>query len=256
MAQYQLRDLITMLRAECGHSTNVAHGVNDRETLAYILNRVQDELVEQYNWPMLNVDRDVTIQIGQRYYIYPDDLPFENIERVWLVWTTLYNEMVYGISPEDFRLWNSDLGFVSWPVRKWRHNPDMQQFEVWPVPDQAPVQTLLDGSTAPARFRLRGASQVKPMLADADLCTLPHRPILLFAAGDVLAREKAPDAQLKLEKGKEWLRRMKVRQSSHKREPFVVGGGGDYPSNYVGRIGLDYIPPGYNSGPGRGTSYP
>lgn len=251
MASFQLRDLITMLRAEVGHSTNVAHGVNDKETLAYILNRTQDELYETYSWPMLNVDRDVPIAVGQRFYPYPDDLPFESVEKVWLVWTTLYNEVFYGITPEDFRLWNSDIGFTSWPIQKWRHNADDDsQFEVWPIPNQAPLQEGPDGETQPARLRMRGARLVTQMVTDDDLNTLPHRPILLFAAGEVLAREKAPDAQLKLEKGKEWLRRMKVRQSAHKRDPFIVGGGGTVSSrNYIGRIGLEYVPPGYGSGP-------
>lgn len=248
---YQLRDLVTMLRAEVGHSTNVAHGVNDYTTLTYILNRTQDELYETYSWPMLNVDRDIDIQVGQRYYPYDPDLPFEAVERVWLVWTTLYNEVAYGITPEDFRLWNSDIGFTSWPIRKWRHHPDDNTFEVWPIPDQAPMQEGPGGTTLPARLRMRGAKFVQPMLQDSDPLTLPYRPVLLFAAGEVLAREKAADAQLKLEKGKEWLRRMKVRQGAHKRRPFVIGGGGDrVSSNYVGRIGLDYIPPGYGSGPG------
>jgi hypothetical protein len=89
------------------------------------------------------------------------------------------------------------------------------------------------------------------MLQDSDPLTLPYRPVLLYAAGEILAREKAPDAQLKLEKGKEWLRRMKVKQNAHKRQPFVIGGGGQRTSsNYIGRIGLDYIPPGYGNGPG------
>src|SRR6186713_3287455 len=33
--QLQLRDMLTDLRAEVGHSTNVAHGLNDRETLLF-----------------------------------------------------------------------------------------------------------------------------------------------------------------------------------------------------------------------------
>ena len=243
--QQQLRDLLTMLRAEVGHSTNVAHGVNDRDTLLYIINRTQDELAEQYNWPMLNVDRDVPVAIGQRYYPYPDDLPFENIEKAWLVWNTLYHEIYYGIRPEDFILWNSDKGFTSWPVQRYRHHPDDNTFELWPIPDQAPVSS---GVAASVRFR--GPMLVKPMIQDADYCTLPYRPILLFAAGEVLAREKAADAQLKLEKGKEWLRRMKVRQGAQKGRPFIMGGSGDG-APFQGRIGLDYIPPGYGSGPGR-----
>jgi hypothetical protein len=223
----------------------VAHGVNDKETLAYVLNRTQDELFETYNWPQLNVDRDIPIAVNQRYYPYDPDLPFENVEKVWLVWTSLYNEVLYGINPEDFRLWNSEIGFTSWPIQRWRHHPDDDTFEVWPVPDQAPVGVDPNDT---ARLRMRGPKLVQPMIADSDLATLPHRPILLFAAGEILAREKAPDAQLKLEKGKEWLRRMKVKQGAHKRGPFIIGGS-PRQDDFYGRIGLDYIPPGYGTGP-------
>jgi hypothetical protein len=241
----QLRDLLTMLRAEVGHSTNVAHGVNDRETLVYLLNRTQDELYEQYNWPSLNVDRDIPIAVGQRYYPYDPDLPFEAIEKAWLVWQTLYTEIYYNIRPEEFMLWNSDKGFTSWPVQRWRHHPDDNTFELWPIPSEAPVSMGV-----PASVRFRGPKFVRMMIQDSDYTTLPYRPILLFAAGEVLAREKAADAQLKMQKGQEWLRRMKVKQGAQKTKPFVVGGGSDG-TGYQPRVGLDYIPPGYGYGPVR-----
>jgi hypothetical protein len=47
------------------------------------------------------------------------------------------------------------------------------------------------------------------------------------------------------------MRRHRVRQHTHKSNPFVIGGdGGD--SSTWGRaptLGLDYVPPGYGSGP-------
>ena len=52
--------MLTDLRAEIGHSTNVAHGINDRETLIYYLNRTQIQLYQDYDWPQLIIDRDIT----------------------------------------------------------------------------------------------------------------------------------------------------------------------------------------------------
>src|SRR5215831_8593918 len=94
MAIKQLRDLLTDLRAEVGHSTNVAHGINDRDTLIYYLNKTQLQLYEDYDWPQLIIDRDIQLADGQRYYTYPGDLAFEDIERGWLLYNVnIYNDL-------------------------------------------------------------------------------------------------------------------------------------------------------------------
>lgn len=242
----QLRDMLTDLRAEVGHSTNVAHGINDRETLLYYLNRTQIQLYQDYDWPQLIIDRDVTLADGQRYYPYPVDLAFDDITNIWVLINTVYNELVYGIGPYDFTLWNSDTGFKSWPTRKWMHHPDDGTFEVWPVPDA-------NAASSAAFLRLRGTKTVKKMVSDDDVSTLPDNLIVLFAASEILSRDNAKDAQLKLNKANEAMRRHRVRQFAHKKVPVVVGGGGgdaqSRPSRYP-TLGLDYIPPGYGSGPG------
>src|ERR1700751_5618497 len=97
MPAKQLRDMLTDLRAEIGHSTNVAHGINDRDPLLYYLNRVQTQLVIDYDWPQLIIDRDVKCQDGQRYYPYPADLAFEDVTNIWVMINTVYNELGYGI---------------------------------------------------------------------------------------------------------------------------------------------------------------
>jgi hypothetical protein len=243
----QLRDMLRDLRAEIGHSTNVAHGINDRDTLLYYLNRTQLDLYRDYDWPQLIIDRDVALADGQRYYNYPADLAFDDISRVWVMINTIYSELDYGIGPSEMIIWNSDQGYKSWPTLRWMHNPDAAMFELWPVPDASAQAT---GS----QVRMRGTKTVLPLVNDADESTLPDNLIVLFSAVEILQRDDAKDAALKLNKAMTAMRRYRTRQGAHKTRPLVIGGGGgDAQSRpgYQPTLGLDYVPPGYGSGPGR-----
>jgi hypothetical protein len=244
----QLRDMLTDLRAEIGHSTNVAHGINDRDTLLYYLNRVQQQLYVDYDWPQLIIDRDIRVADGQRYYPYPTDLAFEDITNIWVLINTVYNELGYGIGPYEMIVWNSDLGFKSWPTQKWMHHPDDNTFELWPIPDA-------NAASANALVRLRGTKTVKKMINDSDESTLPDNLIVLFSAVEILQRDGAKDSPVKLQKANEAMRRHRVRQFSHKHvRPIVIGGGGGDAQSRPGSqpvLGLDYVPPGYGSGPNR-----
>jgi hypothetical protein len=233
-----LSDLINATRLEAGHSTNVSMGVNDIATVSYLINRTQNELAYAFDWPNLQIDRDVSLVANQRYYIYPDDMPFEQVGNMWVLLNSVWNVLEYGIYPEHFAIWNSDLGFVSWPVQRWLHNYDSNQFELWPIPSQ-------DGN-----LRMRGFKEVPEMIASGDNCTLDPTLITLFTAAELLARENAKDAPMKLQKAQAYLRRLQTRQTAHKRRPFVVGGGGTGDLRQP-RLGIDYIPPGYGSGPAR-----
>jgi hypothetical protein len=253
MYQAPLGDLLSGLRAELGHSTNVAHGVNDRETLIYYLNRTQIQLYQDYDWPQLIVDRDQPLFANGRYYPYPADLQFDDISSVHvmvgdLVGGSYFQEMTYGIGTVEMNLLNSDAGFTQWPPLKWMHNADDNTIEVWPVPDD----TALFDSTGHF-IRLRGTKTVLSMVNDGDLSTLPPHLVILFAAVEILERDDAKDAALKLNKANEAMRRHRVRQASHKRirATAIGAGGGDAQSrrHYPPAIGLDYIPSGYGSGP-------
>jgi hypothetical protein len=94
------------------------------------------------------------------------------------------------------------------------------------------------------------------MINDDDVSTLPDNLIVLFSAVEILQRDGAKDATLKLNKANEAMRRHRVRQFSHKKvRPIVIGGGGGDAQSRPGHqpvLGLDYIPPGYNSGPHTG----
>jgi hypothetical protein len=92
------------------------------------------------------------------------------------------------------------------------------------------------------------------MIEDSDEATLPDNLIVLFSAVEILQRDNAKDAALKLNKANEAMRRHRVRQFSHKHNRAIAigGGGGDAQSRPGSQpvLGLDYIPPGYGSGPG------
>ena len=242
----QLRELLSDLRAELGHSTNVAFGINDRDTLLYYINRTQQDLYRDYDWPQLIVDRDVQLADGQRYYPYPTDLAFDDIGNIWVLINTVYNELLYGIGPYEMVLWNSDNGFKAWPTQKWMHHADDNTFELWPVPDGTAAANN-------AIVRLRGTKTVPWMVNDSDLCVLPDHLIVVFAAVELLMRDNAKDAPAKLARAQELMRRHRVRQGTHKRvRPIAIGaGGGDAQSRPGSQpvLGLDYVPPGYGTGP-------
>jgi hypothetical protein len=103
--------------------------------------------------------------------------------------------------------------------------------------------------------RLRGTKTVKKMINDSDESTLPDNLIVLFSAVEILQRDGAKDSPVKLQKANEAMRRHRVRQFSHKHvRPIVIGGGGGDAQSRPGSqpvLGLDYVPPGYGSGPSR-----
>lgn len=233
-----LSDLLNATRMEAGHSTSPAMGVNDVETITYLINRTQNELAYSYDWPNLQIDRDITLVANQRYYPYPEDMPFEQVNAMWVLLNAVWNVIEYGIYPEHFAIWNSDLGFISWPVQRWMHNYDQNEFECWPIPSQT------------GALRLRGHLLIPELIAMDDTCIMDPTMIVLFTAAELLARENAKDAPIKLQKANAYLHRLQTRQTAHKRRPFVVGGGGSGDATQP-RIGIDYIPPGYGSGPAR-----
>ena len=108
------------------------------------------------------------------------------------------------------------------------HHADDNTLEVWPVPDASAV---VERS---GHIRLRGTKTVLTMVNDSDLSTLPDNLIVLFSAVEILQRDDAKDAALKLNKANEAMRRHRVRQGSHKqvRAMAIGAGGGDAQSRH------------------------
>ena len=246
MAIAQLGQLVTMLRQESGASSSPNAGIQMRDTLVYLLNRTQEQLALDWDLASMVVDRDIPVVIGTRYYQYASDLPFEAVNRVTLIQETLFDDLCYGIGPNEYALFNSNTGVTEWPILRWMHNADRNLFEVWPVPSEAPPAT---GISEAALIRMRGIKAIPMMVADSDMCVLPATVIVLFAAAELMARKGDPSAGDKLSKANAYLRRLRVRSNTHKQRPFVIGGGGTGRGRDL-RVGLDYIPEGYGKGPG------
>lgn len=228
-AGVQLRTLLVDLRAEVGHSTQVAQGANFREHLIRLLQRTQRTLWMEHDWPNLAYDDFVTVSVGNRFYQYPTDMTFEQVNKIYCHYASEYTPLLYGIRPEDYATYNPDTT-TGWPLQRWRHRPDKGQFEVWPTPNQ--TGSLL----------FRAQMQLAPLVDDDDVCTLDGDLIVLYAASEVLARQRADDAPVKLSKANQLRNRLLAQMGSDKIAPFVLGGGGE--GHEGSRPGIDYIPMG------------
>lgn len=230
----QLDELMDQLKFEAGISSNIAHGVAQRDTYKHMLRRTQKELWAQHLWPHLAIRKALTLGVGQRYYNYPDGLTFDQISdmRVWVGGELC--KLGYGIGADELAVSNSDAGVSDNLVRRWQHyaeNDQDNQLEVWPIPAVS-QQIMVFGQRA-----------LRPLVQDSDTCTLDDTLIVLYAAAEILARAKNEDASLKLDKAKAHFRMLKAREGSNKTSPIIIGGGHDGLSRRgTPRPGIDYIP--------------
>jgi hypothetical protein len=185
--------LLDNLRAEAGLSLNPAHNNQHRDIQVNLLQRTQERLWQDFTWPHLRVERQMPVVIGQRYYAPPDDLDIERITSVELFRDGGWVALSPAIGGAEYAVWNSDLGQQSWPPRAWRLAED-DQIEIWPISDIGQDTATLDGT-----LKIVGTRQLKPLVTDADRADLDDRLIVLFAAAELCARNKQPDAQLKLD---------------------------------------------------------
>lgn len=186
----QLLSLIAQLRAETGRTQNVAVGVDEAENLKVILQRTQELLYEEYEWPHLRIQRTIDLVAGQRHYDFPTDLNFDRIQDVKLKYNGVYVDIDRGILLEDYSIYdsNADTPERSFPTLKWdiRNTGSSEQLEAWPIPSQA------------AKLYLFGTKNLGDLIQEADTADLDDRLIVLFAAAEILARQKSNDAKNKL----------------------------------------------------------
>jgi len=212
-----LGQLITDLRSESGHSLQANLGKSTRDVLINILQRTQSRLWEDYSWPFLAIKRDITIAAGQRYYDVPTDLVFERIERVEFKHGDIWSKMHYKISADNYNSHDSDLGVRSTPITRYDAYEN-NQIEVWPIPSNNSVSTTKTGMV-----RVHGVKNLSAFTDEAHTADLDDQLIVLYAATEMLARQKQGDAQNKLAQAQAHYARLKARMA--KTETFVIGGG-------------------------------
>ena len=185
----QLLELVAQLRAETGRSQNVSVGVDEVENLKEILRRNQEVLYDDYDWPHMRVERSVTLAAGQRYYDLPSDLDFDRITAIKYKYNNVYTDLERGISFDDFSIIDSNADERSSPALKWdiRNTGNGEQLEVWPIPN------------ATNTIRFFGTKQLGALVEDNDTADLDDRLIVLASAAEVLSRQKAPDAKIKID---------------------------------------------------------
>lgn len=189
--------MLTELRAEARISQQPAHNLNARDPQVVLLQRKQEWLWEDFDWPHLKVDRYIDLEDGQRYYSPPDDLDVSRILEVSVRTDNVYEKLISGIGECEYAAYDSDLDVRSWPARRWLMREDESltpQIEIWPIPDQN-----FDAASLQARLKLTGIRKLRPLVEEDDVCDLDHRLIVLHAAAELLAADNAPDAQLKLD---------------------------------------------------------
>lgn len=188
-----LEKLLNDLRAECRLSMNAAHNTQTREGHIILLQRKQEWLWQDFDWPHLRVDRYIELQAGQRYYDTPPDLDIDRIQKLEIRFDTVMTPICAGIDAGHYAAYDSDLGQRAWPIRRWRITED-EQIEVWPIPEQDFDPVSLEG-----RVTITGIKKLRPLVAMDDRADIDDRLIVLHSAAEYLAATGASDAQIKLD---------------------------------------------------------
>lgn len=227
----QLSQLLDQLQAEAGMSLLPASATSSKDHRIQILNRVQDRLYKAFDWDFAFVKRDVPTVPGDRYLNLPADIELERINYVRISSGTAGNDwrpMGYGIGEANYRV--TAEGTNGCP-QSWAPSED-NKFEIWPAADAA------------YRVRFRGVKVLPLMVNPSDRAVLDDTLIVLFAASELMKRQKLLDWEDKLREGQLHFTRLRSMNGANKREPFVMGGGqtgllGDAQRPLV--PGLDYI---------------
>jgi len=231
-----LSEMVSDLRAETGISQNVAHGVASLEPQKQLLRRVQEDLYIAHDWPFLKTYADKSVNIGDRYLALPDNFEFAGLEAVYTKDTAgEWCPVEYGIGPADYNHLDPTVtADRRFPIERWNiylqptGDVSTRMLEIWPVPDKAAV------------LRFYGRRAILPLdEAGVNKSTLDGPMIVLFAAAEILARQKSEDASLKLQKALDRLKWLKGRYSGGDTRRANLSGGAHRPSL---RPGIDYMP--------------
>jgi hypothetical protein len=228
-----LGQLLSELRAECGYSQNAAHGINNRDSLVQVIKRTQRRLWSSWDWMHMRVSRDIPLMAGQRYYNVPVDLYYERIDDDGgeVMFGGMWMPLCFGINERDYSIFDPRIDSRSWPIQKWDVAEDPADsggtvdgrgmIEVWPLPSDSGVV----GGNLEGNLRLSGVRNLNPLNVDADRCDLDSDLIVLYAAAEILARDRKDDAQAKLQMAQQIF--MQLRGSADKKRTFKLGGDTD-----------------------------
>ncbi len=225
-----LGDLVTAVRAEAGHSLAAYQGVNALETLRHEIRRTEYELWTAFQWPTLEMFREIAAVPDQFIYSYPVDLGFDQIRSMqWAAenssnWQTIS----FGVPKECIAPGGGNS--ISGPHAQYWGVLDDTRFRVWPTP------------TVRGWIRLWGMKPLNQMTTDTDFCTLDPTLLILFTSAELLSRAKAADAELKNQKAQRHLQQLLGNKVSAKMKVSTFGSPRSPQASRTLRVGIDYIP--------------
>lgn len=178
-----LAALLVKVRAEARHSANAGAGLNADGSIRQMLARIQETEYLEREWRHLRVRRNITTVPDQRIYDWPSDLSWERATHCWVKWGNQWQLVLPGIDEGDYN--SLDVGVQQDPPRRWDLTED-NKLELWPTP------------ATEMSVRLCGIKALGPLVADTDTADLDDVLLYLLAAAELLAVQKAPDAQAKM----------------------------------------------------------
>ena len=180
--------LLDMYRAECRLSLSAAHNAQHRDAQVAHIQRTQEWLWDDFDWPNLVVERTINLAAGQFKYDMPVDMDIDRIQKIEIYYDRAYCPLNAGIDAGHYTAFNSLLDERTWPPRRWRIAED-EMVEVWPIPD-----TDYDPVTLAGTLKITGVRKLRSLVADTDTAELDDRMLILFCASEVLAASGAKDA--------------------------------------------------------------
>lgn len=170
-----LEDIVRDVRYETGRSGDRNFGIDQYDTIKYIVQREQRRLWWDFDWKFLRVRRDLSLVAGQRYYDVPDGLSFERINQAQVKYSEDWLDLESGVGMDEYSIYDSDNDERYDPAMRWDiiDAESGPQIEIWPIP--AAAQTV----------RFTGISGLDAFVADDDTCTLDATLLTFFSAAVV-----------------------------------------------------------------------
>lgn len=195
--------MVTMLRGECGESTNASMGINSVEGLYQLLRRTQEILFDEFDLGNIPVDTDEDLVVGENIYTFNDAIDTGRISGAWVNTTGTWLAMEYGITPIDYNTSDPEEGESDNTPSKWQFRPS-NQFEVWPVP------------AVTGKIRFRHMPRLVDMASGSTMGTLDANLIVLYAAAERMADKKSASAPLKLKLAERRLAALRYNSTANK----------------------------------------
>lgn len=221
------------VKAETRKSLDVNSTSQDGE-INQVIENVQQELADAYDWGFLKQRWDSFLNPGQRFAAFPTALApqggapsatatinFQRPFKVEVKWNQIWQPVGYGIDDfPEFNYLDSDRNQVLDPIQRWQYS-DGGQFEVWPLPaSQAQVRFTQDRQLV----SLQTGSTTPPTWNDSALLDLDDLLVVYHVAALYLYDEQQAESNVMLQRAQQRLRLL-MGTNPTRTEQIIIGRG-------------------------------